>query len=112
MTYRLTDIYSAVAEKKRREILDLLRHEPLNVADVASRFDISRTAVEKHLKVLSDVGLISAKRVGREKVNHIEPGPLEEIWDWLTPYSAFWSDRLLELQTAVEDEPDDLKGEP
>lgn len=102
MTYRIEGVYDAIADRKRRDILDLLREEPLNIAELSAHFTVSRTAIEKHLRILQDAGLVESERVGRTRVLRANPKPLEEVWNWLTSYDAFWTGRLDDLKQAVE----------
>jgi len=102
MTYRIEGVYDAIADRKRRDILDLLREEPLNIAELSAHFTVSRTAIEKHLRILQDAGLVESERVGRTRILRANPKPLEEVWNWLTSYDAFWTERLDDLKQAVE----------
>ena len=102
MTYRLSDVYTAIADPHRREILDLVSNQQLNVGEIAGHFDMSRTAVDKHLRVLIETNLIVVKKVGRTRMHELNPTPMKVVWDWMTPYSAFWNDRLQRLKNAVE----------
>ena len=102
MTYRLSDVYTAVADPHRRAILDLLMSEDRNIAEIANNFDISRTAVDKHINVLIDADLVVAKRIGRSRVHALNPEPMRMIWEWIQPYSEFWAERLQRLKDNVE----------
>lgn len=96
--------FSAVADSTRRQILDRLRaHGPLSIKQLADPLPISRQAVTKHLNVLLSSGLVDMRRVGRERMHFLNPQPLQELEEWLQPYSARWDRRLKRLQQHLED---------
>lgn len=92
-------IFRAIADPTRRAIVAALSAQPLPVHEVAKRFSISRPAVSKHLRILSDAGLVSASRAGKANVYRLHPEALEEVAEWL---GGFWSGRLLQLKRLVE----------
>ncbi|MAC39552.1 MAG: transcriptional regulator [Oceanicaulis sp.] len=98
------DIFRAIADPTRREILALLSEGAMTVGDVADRFDMTRPAVAKHLKVLSDGGLISVEARGRERFNRLNAAPLKQVADWVSRFDAFWDDKLNKLKEEVEKE--------
>jgi DNA-binding transcriptional ArsR family regulator len=98
----LQPIFRALADPTRRRILRDLAREPASIADVASRFDISRPAVAKHLAILREGGLIAVAPRGRERINVLQPRGLRSASDWLSFFDAFWDDRLAKLKHAVE----------
>jgi len=96
------DIFRAIADPTRRAILSLLSEGELTVGDVAERFDMTRPAVAKHLKVLSDGGLIAVEARGRERVNRLNAAPLKQVADWVSRFDAFWDVKLDALKQEVE----------
>lgn len=99
-------LFSAVADSTRRSILERLRtQEPLSIKTLADPLPISRQAVTRHLDVLLDTGLVEMRWVGRERMHFLNPQPLQEIEDWLRPYSEAWDRRLTRLQRRLEDSP-------
>lgn len=106
MTYRISDVYHAIADQNRRHILDIVRGQELNVSEIASHFDISRTAVDNHIQILIDTKLVLVEKRGRSRMHRINPAPLEEIWSWMAPYSVFWSENLSRLKSIVEENTD------
>jgi DNA-binding transcriptional ArsR family regulator len=92
-------VFGALADATRRTILVRLLDGPEAVEPLAARFEISRPAVSKHLKVLSRAGLVRSRREGRLNVYALEPGPLETVRAWL---DAFWRDRLSVLKRLAE----------
>jgi len=97
--------YAAVAEPHRREILDLLRGGERSVNDLVTRLRISQPGVSKHLRVLREAGLVEVRPDGRKRWYGLRPQPLEEVDEWLTPYRAFWSERLDALERHLEENP-------
>lgn len=95
------ELLAVLADPVRREIIDVLRREPLAAGEIASRFLISRPAISRHLRVLHDARLVSVESVGRRRVYRFEPGPLIELDAWLQPYRDLWSSRLGALETEV-----------
>jgi len=96
--------FRALADPTRRGILVYLAEEDLSIAEVAVRFDVSRSAIQKHLAVLQEGGLISIRRAGRERISHLEPGALQEVAAWLGYFDRFWDTRLNKLKSAIESE--------
>ena len=99
-------IAAAIADPIRRDILVLLRRGDLTAGDIASRFDVSRPAVSRHLRVLRDAGVVVAEERGRERIYHLDTTPLAELDGWLEPFrdnwsSDKWSRRLGALDTEV-----------
>ncbi len=94
--------FRALADPTRREILSLLSHDDLTIADVAERFEITRSAVKKHLTILGEGGLITVETRGRTRVNRLNPAGMRPALIWLTTFDAFWDDRLNALKSAIE----------
>lgn len=99
---RLQPVFRALADPTRRRILRNLARNPASIADVASRFEISRPAVVKHLAILREGGLIAVETRGRERINFLNPQALRSAADWLGFFDAFWDDKLAKLKLAVE----------
>jgi len=97
------DVFQAIADPTRREVLRLLAEKELPISEITSHFPISRTAVAKHLQVLSEAELVSGRKVGREKIYRLHPEPLTELKDWLSYYEKFWENKLSVLKHIVED---------
>ncbi len=96
------DPFQAVADPTRREIIRLLAGRQLSIAAIAGHFPISRTAVNKHLRILAEAGLLSRERVGRESRYRLRAEPLLEIHKWVAEYERYWDDRLDSLWRYVE----------
>ncbi|MFC0273523.1 ArsR/SmtB family transcription factor [Metabacillus herbersteinensis] len=96
------DVFQAIADPTRREVLRLLAEKELPISEISSHFPISRTAVAKHLHILSEAELVSGRKVGREKRYRLQPEPLTELKHWLSFYEQFWNNKLSILKHIVE----------
>ncbi|MBE5097922.1 ArsR/SmtB family transcription factor [Priestia aryabhattai] len=96
------DIFQAIADPTRRKVLELLSEKELPISEITSHFSISRTAIVKHLHILSEADLVHGQKKGREKVYYLQPEPLKEVKDWLAYYEQFWMNKLSILQHIVE----------
>ena len=99
-------VFRALADPTRRSILLMLADGDRTVGEVASRFDMTRPAVAKHLKVLGDVGLVTVEARGRERINRLNPEPLAQVAQWVARFGVFWDARLAALKTEVETKDD------
>ncbi len=88
------DIFQAIADPVRREILEIISTDALNVNEVAEHFDISRQAVSKQLKILTECGLLIVKQEGRERFFSIQPESLIPASMWIDQLQKQWSDRI------------------
>jgi DNA-binding transcriptional ArsR family regulator len=88
------DIFKAIADPTRREIINLIAHQSMNLNAVADNFDMSRPAVSKHIKILTSCGLLVIKQQGRERFCHADLRQLKEVTDWAEQYRRFWSQKL------------------
>lgn len=101
----MRDVYSAVADPTRRELIHMLSEaDELPLKDLTAAFSMGRTAISKHLMVLKEAGLVSERKVGRETRFRLTPEPLQEIQDWVSYYEQFWDVRLAQLKSMLEDE--------
>ncbi|MGI5419821.1 ArsR/SmtB family transcription factor [Actinomadura luteofluorescens] len=98
------DVFAALASPVRRELTALLLDGPRPVNDLAAHFAMSRPSVSEHLKVLRDAGLVSERRSGRQRLYRLEPAPLRELSQWLTPYERFWREKLSNLRDLLDEE--------
>src|SRR5512136_1667934 len=88
------DVFQALADPTRRAILDLLAEQPLTLNGVAEHFDISRPAVSKHVKILSECGLVVMRKQGRERYCEAQLDKLNEVADWVEQYRKAWEQRF------------------
>lgn len=88
------DVFQAIADPTRRDIIHLLSSQSLNLNTVADHFEISRPAISKHIKILIECGLIAVKQQGRERICSAELKKLEAVKEWVEQYRAFWNTKL------------------
>jgi DNA-binding transcriptional ArsR family regulator len=96
------DVFQAIADPTRREVLRLLSEREMSLGTICGHFPMTRTAVSKHLHILADGGLVRETRVGRETRYSLQPEPLLELKRWLSYYERFWDSKLAALKTLVE----------
>jgi DNA-binding transcriptional ArsR family regulator len=111
------DAFNAVAEPRRRQILDLLAAGERPVNDLVAQLGLAQPQVSKHLAVLRQVGLVEVRELGRQRMYRLNGRPLKPIADWLAGYEQFWSERfdrldelLAELKRAEADNRHDKGG--
>jgi len=88
------DVFQAIADPVRRDIIELLANETLNVNTVAEKFDVSRPAISKHLKILKECGIIVITKQGRERFCQIQPRNLIPAFLWIERYQKLWEEKL------------------
>ncbi len=98
------DIFQVIADPTRREIINLLAHQSLNLNAVAERFAISRPAISKHIKILTQCGLIEIRQRGRERYCEAKLQKLSEVSEWIEQYRIFWTGKLDALDTFLAQE--------
>lgn len=101
------DAFNAVAEPRRREILDLLAGGERPVNDLVERLGVAQPQVSKHLRVLREVGLVEVRGQGRQRLYKLNGVPLKPIHDWVKNYERTWNENF----DALDDLLDELKGE-
>ena len=92
------DVFQAIADPTRREILNMIAHEALNVNAVSGNFDVSRAAIYKHVKILTECGLVVIKQQGRERFCEARLEKLDEVSQWVEQYRRIWTARLDSLE--------------
>jgi DNA-binding transcriptional ArsR family regulator len=98
-----TDAFNAVAEPRRRQILDLLADGEMPVNDLVELLGLSQPLVSKHLRVLREVGLVTVRDEGRQRIYHLNGRTLKPIHDWVKGYEQTWNERLDRLEQVVEE---------
>lgn len=88
------DVFQAIADPIRRDIIELLAEETLSINTVAENFNISRPAISKHLKILQECEIITVKKEGRERFCQIQPKNLIPAFLWIEQYKRLWEDKL------------------
>lgn len=92
------DVFQAIADPTRREIINLIAHQSLNLNAVAEKFDISRPAISRHIKILTECGLVVIKQQGRERYCEANLGSLGQVSRWIEQYRTFWASKLDALE--------------
>jgi DNA-binding transcriptional ArsR family regulator len=91
----------AISDESRRTMLEALARGPATVNELASLVSIARPGVSRHLRVLREAGLVAVRSDAQRRIYSLEPGPLEEIDEWLERYRALWQQRMDALHTEV-----------
>ena len=97
------DVFQAVADPTRRAILSLLALQAMTPNALAAHFDTSRQAVSKHIKVLTECGVVNQQQTGREIYYHFNPQKMKEIDVWLERFRLLWADRFDQLDSVLND---------
>jgi DNA-binding transcriptional ArsR family regulator len=97
------DAFNAVAEPRRRQILDILAGGERPVNDLVALLDLAQPQVSKHLRVLREVGLVEVRGDGRQRMYRLNGRPLQPIYDWVRTYQESWSRRFAELDAVLTD---------
>jgi DNA-binding transcriptional ArsR family regulator len=98
------DVFQAIADPTRREIINLLAQKSLNLNAVAENFDVSRPAVSKHIKILTECGLVVIQQKGRERYCTANLSKLKEVAEWAEQYKVFWTKKLDALEIFLANE--------
>jgi DNA-binding transcriptional ArsR family regulator len=97
------DPFNAVAEPRRRQILEAMGADELSVNEIVERLGWNQPMVSKHLSVLKQVGLVAERRVGRHRLYRLNAEKLKPIFDWVTPFERYWRDRFDQLDQVLEE---------
>lgn len=97
------DPFNAVAEPKRRQVLEALGVRELSVNEIVGLLGWSQPSVSKHLGVLKQVGLVSERRVGRQRMYRVNPQQLKPIYDWVAPFEHIWNQRFDRLDEVLKE---------
>lgn len=98
------DGFTALADPIRRKIVELLARGPMDAGSLASRFDVSRPAVSRHLRVLRETGMVRCRAEAQRRIYEIDTAGLDEVAGWVDRYRTFWADRLDHLEKAAEEQ--------
>jgi DNA-binding transcriptional ArsR family regulator len=96
------DPFNAVAEPKRRKVLEVLGTQELSVNELVERLGWNQPMVSKHLGVLKEVGLVSERRAGRQRLYRVNAERLKPIYDWVAPFERYWSESYDRLDDVLE----------
>ena len=95
------DPFNAVAEPKRRKVLEVIGTQELSVNEIVERLGWNQPMVSKHLGVLKEVGLVSERRVGRQRMYRVNAERLKPIYDWVAPFERYWSESYNRLDEVL-----------
>ena len=98
------DVFQAIADPTRRAILSLIALQAMTPTALAERFDSSRQAVSKHIKILTECQLVKQEQSGREIYYYFNSKKLKEVDKWLEPFRAMWEDRFTQLDTVLKNQ--------
>jgi len=97
------DVFQAIADPTRREIINLIAFNPLNLNSIAENFDVSRPAISQHIKILTECGLIAIKKQGRERYCEASLQQLGEVSNWIEQYRELWQKQFNKLDDLLEE---------
>ena len=96
------DVFQAIADPTRRDILLLVASQSMTAGAIAANFDTARPTVSKHLQILTECELISQEQNGREIYYHLNPNKMKEIADFIEPFRKLWDDRFNKLEDIMK----------
>ncbi|GAC1311104.1 MAG: metalloregulator ArsR/SmtB family transcription factor [Mucilaginibacter sp.] len=104
------DVFQAIADPTRRDIIGLIANKSLNLNAVTGHFDISRPAISKHIKILTQCGLLTIRQKGRDRFCEANFKKLNEVSEWVEQYRTFWTAKLDALGDFLDKETDENKS--
>lgn len=96
------DVFQAIADPTRREIINLLAKQTLNLNGIADYFNSSRPTISEHIKILTECGLITIQQQGRERYCSVKLKPLNEVSQWVDKYREHWENKLNKLDNYLD----------
>jgi DNA-binding transcriptional ArsR family regulator len=100
-----SDVFNAIAEAQRRDILVYLASQERHVSDIVARFELSQPSVSKHLRVLRHVGLVNARRDGRQMFYRANADTIRRLHEWTGIFQQYWSNQLARVKERAERKP-------
>ena len=97
-----SDPFNAIAEPRRRHILEFLAADERSVGEIVDALALNQPSVSKHLQVLHEVGLVSARRDGRRTMYRTNPEPLREVHEWSGMFARYWRNQLRRIKAHAE----------
>lgn len=101
-----SDAFNAVAEPRRRDILNYLALQERCVSEIVNALEMQQPSVSKHLKVLKDVGLVGARREGRQMLYRVNAMAIRPLWEWTTTFERLWRHQLGKVKEIAEKKTD------
>jgi len=96
------DVFQAIADPSRRQILRMLSKDSMTINSLAANFDMSRPAVSKHIKILETTGFISIKDIGRERYCTLSQDGFNDLQEFIDDFDKFWATRLKKLENLLD----------
>lgn len=93
------DVFQAIADPTRRQIINLLAHKTLNLNSIAEKFNVSRPAISQHIKILMECGLINIQQQGRERFCEAKLDKLNEVAEWVAESKKIWTQQFSQLES-------------
>ncbi|MBS1842890.1 MAG: winged helix-turn-helix transcriptional regulator [Actinobacteria bacterium] len=109
MSARDSQVFDAVAEGSRRQILDLLAGGPRSVGEIAEEAGLSQPNASRHLRILREAGLVEPRVEGQRRIYELRPAGLAELMAWVAPYQRLWQGSLDALETHLDSDEDETK---
>jgi DNA-binding transcriptional ArsR family regulator len=97
-----SDAFNAVAEPRRRDILNFIAMQERSVSEIVDAMEMEQPSVSKHLKVLREVGLVEARREGRQMLYRVNAMAIRPLWEWTTTFERMWRHQLLKVKEIAE----------
>ncbi len=97
------DVFQAIADPTRRDIINLIAFKPMNLNAIADNFDVSRPAISQHIKILTECGLIAIKKQGRERYCEPRLKQLDEVAQWVERYRKVWEEKFHALDNLLDE---------
>jgi len=97
-----SDAFNAVAEPRRRDILNYLALQERSVSEIVDAFEMEQPSVSKHLKVLKEVGLVDVRREGRQMLYRVNAMAIRPLWEWTGTFERMWRHQLLRVKEIAE----------
>lgn len=98
-----TDAFNAIAEPRRREIVELLGDRELSVTEIVEGMPLSQPQVSKHLQVLKEVGVVRSRKDGRQRLYRLDAAALRPIHDWVSGFERLWNERFDRFDSYLEE---------
>lgn len=99
-------LFEVLAEPKRRHMLDLMRVRERSVGELVQLMPLSQPGVSKHLRILREAGLVTLRKEAKQHLYRLNPLPLQEVDHWFEPYRQYWSNKLDDLERALDESED------
>ena len=101
-----SDAFNAVAEPRRRDILNFIAMQERSVSEIVDALEMEQPSVSKHLKVLKEVGLVEARREGRQMLYRVNGSAIRPLWEWTSTFERMWHHQLARVKENAEKKSD------